>query len=119
MLCSSRLLGRTEPESGSTGGSRIKSKIRSLRWPFLLPIREVGMKVINNDYSKKIDYFGAVLTIPENHRYIATDADGAIYSYYSAPDFDGYSWNTDSGFCRVGTAELRSEEAEKSFLSLS
>lgn len=72
------------------------------------------MKVINNDFTKVIEYFGAKFTIPSNHGYVATDWDGEIYSYYLEPDFDGTDWITDGGYCRIGTAELLTEEAEES-----
>lgn len=72
------------------------------------------MKIINNDFTKEVEYFSAKFIIPDNHGYIATDWDGAIYSYYLEPDFDGTDWVTDGGYCRIGTAELLSEEAENS-----
>jgi hypothetical protein len=75
------------------------------------------MKVISTDFTKVIEYFGAKFTIPSSHTYIATDWDGAIYSYYHQPDFDGTDWTTSGGFCRIGTAELHSSEAETSLQS--
>lgn len=76
------------------------------------------MKVINNNYTRKVKYLDAEFSIPENHSYIATDIDGAIYSFYSAPDFNGEDWyNEQPGFCRIGTAELHSSEAATSLQS--
>ncbi len=75
------------------------------------------MRVINSQYTKIVEYLETEFTIPKNHCHIATDADGAIYSYYSEPDFDGTDWTTCGGFCRIGTAELHSLEAETSLQS--
>ncbi|WP_208952192.1 hypothetical protein [Rahnella sp. ChDrAdgB13] len=74
------------------------------------------MKVVSNGYIiKKTEYYGVEFIIPENHNYIATDSDGAIYSFYSTPYFDGIDWHCKvGGFCRVGTAELHSSEAASS-----
>lgn len=42
---------------------------------FNLPLREV-------------EYFGRIISIPINHEWLATDADGEIYSYSKKPEYD-------------------------------
>ena len=51
---------------------------------------------IKKSKTRKVEYFGKAITIPKNHKYIAADEDGAVFSYVEKPTKHGSFWN--SGF---------------------
>lgn len=43
------------------------------------------MKLLAKKFEKIINYFGVQIVIPSEHNYIATNADGSVYSYQFEP----------------------------------
>ena len=40
---------------------------------------------IKKSKTRKVEYFGKAITIPKNHKYIAADEDGSVFSYVEKP----------------------------------
>lgn len=36
---------------------------------------------------REVEYFGETISIPADHEWVATDADGEIYSYSDKPEY--------------------------------
>ena len=46
---------------------------------------------------REVEYFGVNISIPADHEWVATDADGEIYSYSDKPEYseDTMIWGSD------------------------
>lgn len=74
------------------------------------------MKIKQIALVKTVSYYGFLLQIPEDHNHVATDRNGDIYSYISAPVLWADTWfsKTEQGTL-VGCADL--ESANKNWRS--
>lgn len=50
------------------------------------------MKLIKAETFKDVEYFGMTLTIRSNHHFIATDENGDVYSFRTAPIIRDNCW---------------------------
>ena len=51
----------------------------------------------NHSPMREVEYFGETISIPADHEWVATDADGEIYSYSDNPEYseDTMIWGSD------------------------
>ena len=50
---------------------------------------------IKKTKSREVLYFGKAITIPKNHKYIAADEDGAVFSYVEKPTRHSSFWSSE------------------------
>ena len=50
---------------------------------------------IKKSKTRKVEYFGKAITIPKNHKYIAADEDGAVFSYVEKPTRNSSFWHSE------------------------
>lgn len=55
-----------------------------------------AINIHNKENTKKVDYFGLELKVPEETVAIATDEDGMVYFYTKIPETDEHIWVSDS-----------------------
>ena len=69
---------------------------------------------------REVEYFGVKISIPADHEWVATDADGEIYSYSDKPEYseDTMIWGSDflDSECpfAVAVAPISTEDAANS-----
>ena len=69
---------------------------------------------------REVEYFGETISIPADHEWVATDADGEIYSYSDKPEYseDTMIWGSDflDSECpfAVAVAPISTEDAANS-----
>ena len=50
---------------------------------------------IKKSKSREVLYLGKAITIPKNHKYIAADEDGAVFSYVEKPTRHSSFWHSE------------------------
>ena len=72
----------------------------------------------NNPITKEVSYFGLIIQIPKQHKYITTDKDGYIFSHVVYPTKEYDSWISDSDFELIGELDGYRGDASESLLKV-
>ena len=56
--------------------------------------------------TRKVEYFGLTLTVPNDCEYIATDKSGKVYAYTNRPEDRHSTWATYADYVYIADVDL-------------